>query len=81
MDKSFSDIYEECSKMFQNFIDNPNHTEEDCTLVSNLYATIAALVSNIVTLDLEVRLLNRQLTIAEEALLREQEKNKKKVIH
>ena len=81
MDKSFSEIYEECTKTFQAFLDNPNHTQEDCVLVSTLYSTITALISNILQLDFEVRLLDRQLTIAENALLREQEKNKKKVIH
>ena len=48
------------------FIDDPEHTTEDCTLVTVLYSLIMQLVAENSTLVMELKLLARELAYEDE---------------
>ena len=68
MDK---DVYKELLngnilKVINDFIDDPEHTTEDCTLVTVLYSLIMQLVAENSALTMEIKLLARELMYDDE---------------
>ena len=59
------------------FLSNMNHSEEDCFLVFTLYNMVLDLATDNSCLDMEVSMLNRQIDIAERAIIRLNEEKDK----
>ena len=58
------------AELVNDFLANPIHSEEECQLVFHLYSTLLDLVADNSVIEMENSLLNRQLEIAENAILR-----------
>ena len=59
------------------FLSNGVHSEEDCALVFTLYSTMLDLATEISVLEMENSMLNRQIDIAENAIVRLNEEKDK----
>lgn len=72
---------ETIAERVNDFLIDPNHTDEDCELVFTLYGIILNTMQENAALDMENSLLEREIRIAENALLRLQtEKDKPKYL-
>lgn len=52
------------------FLASPSHSEEDCHLVFVLYSTLLDMIADNSTLEMENSMLERQIEIAENAIIR-----------
>ncbi len=59
------------------FLSNINHSEEDCFLVFTLYNMVLDLATENACLNMEANMLNRQIDIAERAIVRLNEEKDK----